>query len=579
MRKFFATIAGLVLGCSAAFAYEPAIHDIDITIRLYDDGSALIHETWDVTVASGTEWYLVRNGLDGSTIDQFSVFDGDKEFINEGDWDVNRGIDAKAGRCGIVRKGNGCELCWGVGSYGPHTFHAVYTMSGAVRALDDYDYFHWQLITPGLSARPQHARVTILPGGSTSVQIDTTTTRAWGFGYDGAVTITDSSVVFETDDSMGGSDSVIAMLAFRKGVFQPALVESGYFTDRLEIAQRGATYSDDYDDFDDEDLWEILCSAGVCLGLFLYLKFLLKGMFGYGKNKTRKVSRREKKKLLGQSPDDVLWTRELPFNGNLLCTEYVMKKLGEIDGGRSTLAAALILRMVYNGQIEASRDKDGKLEFRFNGDSTIFKDKMARQLYDFMKEASGSDQILQDKEFSSWSKKRANQKKINDWLKECDTIASNFLTKENSLKSGKFTDTGKQRARECYGFKKFLSDFTLIKDKATMEVTLWQEYLVYASLFGMAEKVAKELKDINTELAEQVLVTGLDTTSMYDLIRMTNALSRSITHTPAQSFTSPYSTGSFGGSFGSGSRGGFGGHSSFGGGGGFHGGGFGGGSR
>ncbi|MDO5322334.1 MAG: DUF2207 domain-containing protein [Bacteroidia bacterium] len=579
MRKFFAILAGLALGCTAASAYEPAIHDIDITVKLYDDGSALIHETWDVTVASGTEWYLVRNGLDGSTIEDFSVFDGDKEFYNEGDWDVDRGIAAKTWRCGIVRKSNGCELCWGVGNYGPHTFHAVYTLTGAVRAKDDYDYFHWQLITPGLSARPQHARVTILPGDSSSVQIDTSTTRAWGFGYDGEVMFTDSSVIFETDGLMGSSDSIIAMLAFRKGVFQPALVESGNFTDLLEIAQKGASYYDDYDDFDDEDLWEILCSAGVCLGLFLYLKFLLKGMFGYGKNKTKKVSRREKKKLLGQSPDDVLWTRELPFNGNLLCTEYVMKKLGEIDGGRSTLAAALILRMVYNGQIEASRDKDGKLEFRFNGDSTIFKDKMARQLYDFMKEASGSDVILQDKEFSSWSKTRSNQTKINKWLKECEKLAENFLDKEKALKYSKFTEKGQQYARECYGFKKFLSDFTLIKDKATVEVTLWQEYLVYASLFGMAEKVAKELKDINTELAEQVLVTGLDTTSMYDIIRMTNALSRSITHTPAQSFTSPYSTGSFGGSFGSGSRGGFGGHSSFGGGGGFHGGGFGGGSR
>ena len=570
-------MAGLALSCAAASAFEPAIHDIDITVKLYDDGSALIRETWDVTVSSGTEWYLVRNGLDGSKIENFSVFEGGKEFYNEGDWDVDRGIAAKTSRCGIVRKSNGCELCWGVGYYGRHTFDVLYTLSGAVRALDDYDYFHWQLITPGLTARPRHTRVTIIPDENAGFQIDTTTTRAWGFGYDGEVTFTGSSVVLESDGSLRSSDSVIAMLAFRKDVLHPAMVESGSFNDRLENARKGASWDDDYED-SDEDLLSLICSFGIFIGLLMYVKHLLGGLFDSG-NKPKKVSRREKKKLLGQSPDDVLWTRELPFDGNLLCTGYVMKKLGEIDGGRSTLAAALILRMVYNGQLEASRDKDGKLEFKFKGDSTIFKDKMARQLYDFMKEASGSDSILQDKEFSSWSKTRSNQTKINKWLKDCEKLAENFLNKEKALNYSKFTAKGQQYARECYGFKKFLSDFTLIKDKATVEVALWQEYLVYASLFGMAEKVAKELKDINTELAEQVLITGLDTTSMYDLIRMTNALSRSITHTPAQSFTSPYSTGSFGGSFGTGSRGGFGGHSSFGGGGGFHGGGFGGGSR
>ena len=33
--------------------------------------------------------------------------------------------------------------------------------------------------------------------------------------------------------------------------------------------------------------------------------------------------------------------------------------------------------------------------------------------------------------------------------------------------------------------------------KEKVEVHLWQDYLVFATLFGIADKVAKELKDID----------------------------------------------------------------------------------
>ena len=41
----------------------PEIRDIDITLTLQPDGSALIRERWDVCAADGTEWYLVRGNL------------------------------------------------------------------------------------------------------------------------------------------------------------------------------------------------------------------------------------------------------------------------------------------------------------------------------------------------------------------------------------------------------------------------------------------------------------------------------------------------------------------------------------
>ena len=136
------------------------------------------------------------------------------------------------------------------------------------------------------------------------------------------------------------------------------------------------------------------------------------------------------------------------------------------------------------------------------------------------------------------------------------------------LSAGKFTESGQAEARKVVGFRKFLEDFTIIGERASQEVALWNDYLVFAALYGIADKVAKELKDINPQAFEQMMV--YDYPTMTDVVRLTRNMGNSITNARVQNLS--------GGGFGS-SRGGFGGFTSIGGGGGFHGGGFGGGSR
>ena len=44
------------------------------------------------------------------------------------------------------------------------------------------------------------------------------------------------------------------------------------------------------------------------------------------------------------------------------------------------------------------------------------------------------------------------------------------------------------------GLKKFLEEFSLINTREAIEVTMWEEYLMYAQIFGIADKVAKQFK-------------------------------------------------------------------------------------
>ena len=183
--------------CLVAWAGRAqAIHDLDITARLRGDGSAEITQVWDVTVVSGTEWYIPVENLGKMRITDFSVSENGRRFISEGEnWDVHRSLAEKAGRCGIVPKGSGSlELCWGQGSMGDHVWTVQYTLHGLVQALNDADAFNYMFVNDELSAPPQHVRLRIENAtGGPDWTYDNT--QVWAFGFIGDINLVDGTVV------------------------------------------------------------------------------------------------------------------------------------------------------------------------------------------------------------------------------------------------------------------------------------------------------------------------------------------------------------------------------------------------
>ncbi|MCQ2187643.1 MAG: DUF2207 domain-containing protein [Bacteroidales bacterium] len=565
MKRLLSTIAALACAC-AAFAYSPEIRDIDVNVCLYPDGSAVIRECWDVTAAGITEWYLVKDNLGDIEISNFTVFVDGQELYNEGRWNVDRSREQKAGRCGIVKKNNGVELCWGCGEYGPHKYEARYTMSNVVKSLDDYDCLHMQFISPGLSQSPGHVKVTVEAKGT---PLSSENSRMWGFGYAdyrGLTGYQDGKAVFEASEEISYYNSVISLMRFDKGIFTPTSVRGGSFDDVLTNALEGADFGEE--EGQGPSKWEYFLEILISFFFVILMPMILITRMASAGN-SKKISKLEKRRILGVWPKDVDWNRNIPFDGDLDASYYTLENLGEVQKDNS-LASALILRMIYKGYLNVSKDEKENIEISFNdskdrsGLSTS-----AQLLYDMMKEASGDDRILQHNEFKKWA--NGHKSSIRIWANDSKTNAVQTL-RSNNWKSGtRWTEAGKAKARETYGFKKFLSDFTNMKDKTSIEVNMWQEYMVYGALFGIADKVAKELKEINPQVFDHVLVYDYGT--MRNVINMTDMLSRSITNAryvkPTYS-TGPHTTGGWGG---------FGGGSSIGGGGGFSGGGFGGGGR
>lgn len=526
----------------AAFALDGAIRDISVDVALRSDGSARIHERWDVRIGDGTtEWYLAKSGLGDIAVRDFEVFENGARFTDQGSWDVSRTLSEKAGRSGIVRKADGVELCWGTGSPGDHVFDVYYTMTNAVKTLNDYDMLHLQLVSPGLSSRPEHVAVSI---GREGGVLSDGNSRLWGFGFEGRSAFAGGRAVFESTARFRSKSSVIVLLRFDKGLFHSPSVQNRNFQAVLDKALDGASFKDDEG------------NEGAVLGLLYFLMTVLSaGLAVFGVKASRK-------NVVGMKPKDVMWSRDIPYGGDLVKTSYTLGRLGEIRK-QNTMAAALILRMIYNGQLSVVKTPDDKIEISFSEDASKLAglSPEARGLYDMMKEASGSDRILQDKEFSRWSS-RHNQR-IRRWAESYELRGSADLRRDGDIQSLRYTVQGQENARKALGFKKFLQDFTLMKEKGSIEVNLWREYLVFGALFGIADKVAAELKDIDVRVFEES--GNMDFFTTYQVVRMSDVMSRAITNARVSG------TG--------GSRSGLGGFTSFGGGGGFSGGGFGGGAR
>lgn len=519
---------------------------IDISVKLAEDGSADIEEIWDISPDRGTEIYLVRTNLGEIKISDLRVSDETgREFLYEGEWDTNRSISEKEGKCGIVKRRDGVELCWGLGSYGHHIFIVNYHMTNVVEAMDDYDVFHLQLVSPGVQPRPQDVKVRI---ESEDYDLSVENSRIWAFGFDGRAEFEDGGIVALTEKAFTSDESSVIVLArFEKGMFKPLVKEEGRFEEKLNAAFEGSSYRKDSGNK----------ALMTLMKIFIPLLWLLI-IWGF-----KRSIRNRNRRLFGMDRlKDIGYERELPFNGNLPATRYILEKCWK-QGSECSIASALILQMVKNGQIILSKDEKGKVLLAFNDGADLSNlGEAERKFYEMMREASGDDYILQDKEFSRWSKK--NQKRVSDWVNSLGVAGQREIRKLGYIKNKDFTPEGQNHARRVIGFKKFLNDFTLVKERSSSEVSLWQDYIIYGALYGIADKVAKELKDIDPKVFEEAF--GYDYPTMHRVLFLSKNMSNSIMNATVSQQAAAASAG-------------MGGHSSFGGGGGFHGGGFGGGVR
>lgn len=128
----------------------------------------------------------------------------------------------------------------------------------------------------------------------------------------------------------------------------------------------------------------------------------------------------------------------------------------------------------------------------------------------------------------------------------CASYCMKISRKYNTL-----TQKGTDEAEAWKGLKNYMEDFSLLKEREVPELALWEKYLVYATAFGIADKVLKQLKVVYPQLSDTTYMTTHGYTYLY--IMNNSNFSTNFINSISSSFTNSYNTVSSG----SGSGGGF----------------------
>ena len=535
----------VLLASATGISARPYLHSLDIRVVLSHNGDARITETRVMDIDDeGTECYIGLGNMGGSEVRDLRVSDEDgNDFENIGDWDIDESRSWKEYKCGIVYKHNGYELCWGLGESGSRTYTTSYTITSLVHAYPDADAIRHVFLDQDVSPKPNHAKISI--EAEDSILFTDENCGIWGFRFGGELGFQDGRIIAYNTEDFGHSGAMYIMVRFNKGMFEPTIQEDDTFEHKKEQAFEGSDYTSD-DEWTTEDTIILLVMA-ICFFIVPIVGFIWYLIYVWRARK--KVNK------------DLLWYRDIPMKGNLQQANDVLNAYKYFGTDYNNLLSACILKLIDMGaiSIEQTLNSKGKTEQNFvihelknYADQPL----LLRKIHSMFKTAAGEDTVLEPKELRSFMRSSKNESITDSFINTLHTKTSISYYKE------RFDDV-----RQVFGLKKFLKEFSLLDERHVNEVTLWKDYMIYATLFGIADQVIKDMKKINPEYFNMDQVAAQmanDTTLPMIYSTLHSGTSRAVANKAAREARAS----------------GHGGHSSWGGGGGgFSGGGFGGGVR
>lgn len=543
------------------------ISDIKMDIYVDQDGNATITETWDAYVSQGTEGYHPYFNLGNSTIEVISAsMDGESYTIDEY-WDINRSLSEKAYKTGIYKTGDEVDVCYGITKYGQHNYEIKYKINKFVANLEDSDMIYWTLLPYDFSVEPRNVSIKIYSDFKYEDTLD-----VWGYGKKGAPCYVYDGVIEMTTDgkTLSKNEYMTILVKFPKDTFNKNNVLNENFDYYQKQAEKGAKK---YKENKIAEVLAIILGMIISMGPMI-LVIVLSAVLGknsgnnyYNKCKFGPAGNRVRK--------DVPNFREIPCNKDIIRAYWVAYHYN-LDKKKENFLGAVLLKWIKNDNVRVERiDKKGVFTTKSEA-NIIFNKKpnsneMEDKLYDWMVTAS-KDGKLEKNEFSAWCK--SNYSKILNWFKDVLEYESKMLVNEGkaTTTTGGFLtyvtkylvdDSMMEEAEQMAGLKKFFKEFTKINEKEPIDVKLWDEYLMYAQIFGMADEVAEQFKKLYPEVIEAMNTQNFDYSDLVFIRTLSNTgISTAAAKSAAVARASSYSGG--GGGFSSGGGGG----GSFGGGGG-----------
>lgn len=536
-----------------------SIKNIDMEVYIDSSGTAHIIENWTTSSNQNTEFYKTYKNMGHMEVENFEVSMDGTSFESTS-WNINASFEEKKYKNGLNYISDGVELCFGITNYGTHTYKLSYTIRDfVVNTNDGYQIVYFNLMP-----------VTSLDRGIVKVKIYSDfeyedTLDVWGYGYtEGYAYVSDGYISLDSNDDLDGDEYMTVLIKYPENTFNLNETLDETFDDYLEKAEEGAIHYEEKTSAFEAIMIFITAIFNFLIWIFIFIVIGMSAKNSGLKSGSWTLNYGEKGRKISK---DIPYYRDIPCNKDITRAYFVAYNY-KLMKNQTDFLGAILLKWLKQNKIEVKViEKNGLFKDKketsiyFKGDS--FDNELEQSLYNMMYEAS-IDGILEEKEFEKWCKNHYT--KILNWFDKVLDYENKILLEEGKLIKvekkilGIFPSYTYQVDPSLYeeacnmaGLKKFLKDFSNIKDRTAIEVNLWEEYLMYAQIFGIAKEVAKEFKEIYPDVIPDY---SYDSIVFVNHISYTGMNSARSARERAQSYSSGgggfSSGGGGGGSFGGG---------------------------
>ena len=510
------------------------IKEINIFIEVDNNGNAKIVEVWKADMDKDTEIYLPYDNLEDSEFKNLTVTD-DRGIKYEtlSNWNINASFEEKKDKCGISKTKKGIELHWGISEYGKREYKITYDLTNFVVQSSDYQ-FTYMLLQPKMSNLPIK-NLTIKIKGIEDFSTDNI--EFWSYGNNGVINIEDGLIVFNSKGRLYKEDYMTILIKYKNKIFNTTSYDNKNFEQIKKSAMNGTK------SIDAKEVVSFLITFLVFLPLFIFIfKLIIKSLTETKyifKKPTGKIEKNIKK---------VSYQREIPCNGDIKRISYILKLIGMVKD-ESALLGAYILQWKKKGFIEINKNekKKNSVEIKFltksiKTDDTIeekfwkimlkaatttsmadFEKKILRfvqkyvpdkkEIDDTIENDEKSKLILESNEFNKYCSvnyqdvleifydyiEDERNKLVKDGFIKYDYKSFKILFKKYSIHREFFTEKMNEEVKKIIGFKKFLLDYSIINERESIEVELWDKYLIIAEILGIADKVEEQFENVYTK--------------------------------------------------------------------------------
>ena len=620
LKKYIFSIlfifAFFLLCNTSVYASDLELRNLNYDVTLNSDGTANVTETWDISIED-TNTLFKTFEIDEtkySGISNVSLVETTKG-INKPFTQIfeeQYHVDKDCFYALINSKGQ-FEIAWGVhedDDYARRTFEMSYTIIDAVKNYEDASEFYWQFISTESAIPADKVTGTItLPTNVTNIE----DFRVWAHGpLNGNITkVSNNTASFEVTNL-----NAYTMLEAR--IVTPTYVfESNNNISSDEKLSYILNQEQEWADEANRRREEIARNQKIMK--FLVISFIIitniigifLAVYFIKKNKKYKEELEKAPNIKASMPSK--YFRDIPDDTTPAQAAFLYYfKTSHFSMHVSEVISATILDLCMKKYLSFNiiDNKKNQVEIILNDNANIsLLSKDEQIIFELLQKVNNSNRFTM-KDFQKYCEKHSNSvlKKFNliepettKLVEESGYYSKNYINKCNSFSgkgvgfillflfspiimiattipallcaikcfklSGRYytlTQQGVDKKEQWTGLKNFMNDFSMMDQKEVPELVLWEKYLVYATAFGIADKVLKQLKVVYPQITDADYMNSNGYTYLY-LMYHSN-ISNNFINSINTSVTSAYSSVNY--SSGSGSGGGFSGGGGFGGGGG-----------